>query len=287
MKTNHLIIISALSLLQIFSSCKKETIQPNTKSTPTSESVQAIAEDKTYMNTLVYKTVLITFGASVGDINAFKTENSDNLLASCAVITTDTSVFPYRATIDFNNGCTLNDGTPVSGVIHATYTHGNLGVVGSTAVLDMDSFYINSNHLIGNFTLHNKGNNANSNLEFDVTISGGNLIFGSDGRIVKQDVSWLVEWQANGTLVKDDDFFSFSGTASGVTSNGDNFTESITSPLLMSRDQNCVREFISGVTVAQIDNNPDLTIDYGTSTCDTKADATQGGVTVRIDLQDY
>lgn len=292
MKTKSIKSYVAVAIITIvgLGSCQKENIQPviSKHEEPTSASVQAIASDQTYMNGLTYKSLMIAFGAMSGNINAFKNENSDNLLGGCATVTKDTTVFPNQLTVEFGNGCTLNDGSPVTGVITGTYTSSQFGSVpGSQAVLNFDSFYINGNHILGVITLQNKGTNANSNMTFDVSMTNGNLIFGSDGRMIKQNVQWLFELITSGTNVISDDQFSITGTANGVTSNGDAYTDSIVSPLVISRDPNCVREFIKGVTLAHIANNPDLQIDYGSGTCDTRADATQGGVTVRISLKDY
>ncbi len=291
MKTKSIMSYAFIVMITIagLSSCKKENLQPSlSKNQLSATSVQMLAENKASMNHLVYKTILIAFGASTGDINAFKNENSDQLLGNCATITKDTTVMPYTIRIDFDNNCTLNDGSPVTGFITATWTNNNFGIVaGSQAVLNYDSFYINGNHILGIITIQNKGTNANGNTDFDINMTNGSMIYGSDGSLVKQDVQWLLEWIKNGTSNKDDDFFSFTGTASGVTSNGDNYTETIINPLLISRDPNCVHMFVSGVTLAVIDNNPDLQIDYGPGTCDDRADATQGGVTVRITLKNY
>ncbi|HLP52749.1 MAG TPA: hypothetical protein VK154_17795 [Chitinophagales bacterium] len=287
MKTSHLLIVSALTLTQFFSSCKKEIVEPP-KNVTTQASVETIANDKAYLNSVYYKTLLVAFGAGMGDINMFKNDEASDILAGCATVTTDTTVFPYQVTINFGtSGCTLSDGTPVTGVIYGTYTNRNLGTSGSTATLDMSNFYINGNQVLGTFSVHNKGAFGGGNYFFDLSVGGGELKYGSDGRLVKQDVTWLVEWQANGTATKEDDFFAFTGTASGITSNGDSYTETIAEPLLMSRATGCVRQFVSGQTVATISGQPDLTINYGDGTCDTRADAVQNGVSVRINLQNF
>jgi hypothetical protein len=290
MKTKSIKSYVAIAMITMagFSSCQKENIQPGKKNQPTTAEVQTLAEDQAYMNHFAYKSIMIAFGASAGNLDMYKNEGADESLTSCATVTKDTTVFPYQIRIDFGTGCTLNNGTPISGVINATWNNANFGTVaGSHATLDFDSFYVNGNHVLGLMTLQNKGANANGNTTFDISISNGSMVYGSDGRMIKQNVSWVLEWMANGTPIKDDDFFSFTGTASGVTSTGDSYTDSITTPLTISRDPNCVREFISGVTLAQVANNPDLQIDYGSGICDNRADVIQGGVTTRITLQDY
>ncbi|MFM2306105.1 MAG: hypothetical protein RLZZ367_774 [Bacteroidota bacterium] len=287
MKTNNLLIISALFLTQMFSSCKKEVIETTTPKTyiPTAASIEATATDKTYTNTLVYKTVLIAFGAGMGNLNVFKNEES---YSSCATITIDSSTSPKHVTIDFgSSGCSLDDGTPVTGVITGTYNDQNLGNLNSKATLDLSNFYIDGNHILGTFDIQNKTVALGGNYFYDITVTGGNVIFGSDGRIVKNDVSWLVEWDRNNTNTREDDSFNFTGTSSGVTSGGDAYTETITSPLVMSRASSCVRQFISGVSELTINNQPNMTIDYGNGDCDSRAEIIQDGITTRIVLRSY
>lgn len=270
----------------MISSCKKEVIEKtNTKNVPTTASVEAAAADKTYANSLIYKTILIAFGAGVGDINAFKADES---YVGCANITIDSSSFPNHVTIDFgSSGCTLSDGTPVTGVITGTYTHQNLGTPGSTAMLDMSGLYINGDNVLGSFNIHNKGMKTNGDYSFDIVLTGGNIVFGSDGHQFKQEVNWLVEWLRNGNTDKNDDFFRFTGITTGETSDGDAYTENITEPLNISRAPGCVRQFVSGVSVLNIAGQPDMTIDYGDGTCDRRAEVTQGGVRTRIELATY
>lgn len=290
MKTKNLLFISALSVLQIFSSCKKENIVPPlTKDKTNAANIETVSSEKTELNYLAFKTTMMTFGAIMGNVNAFKTENGSDFLSGCAVVTKDTSVFPHLITIDFGSGCTLNDGSLVTGKINATYTNSDFLTAGSESTMDLntDTFYIGGNRILGQWTLHSNGRNVDGNSTFSMNVSNCGLIYGSDGRIIKQNVQWVSELFTNATPETGDDMISITGTSDGVTSDGDSYTDNITTPLIISRDPNCVRHFISGVTVAQITSKPDLTIDYGDGTCDTRADATQNGTTVRIQLQQY
>lgn len=297
MKTNHLIILTAVFFAQLFSSCKKEetlvpptnngnnttltTNRPPVTMAPTLATVTAKAQDKTHINSLVFKSMFIAFGAGMGDINHFKNADAQS---SCAVITIDSSVSPSNVTIDFGtSGCTLDDGTPVTGIISGTFT-GDLAIAGNTAVLDMNNFTINGNLLGGTFTIHNNGD-ASGNYIWSVDVAGGSLEYGSDGRIVKQSVDWDVELFLNDVADRTDDMYSFTGTSSGQTSDGDNYTELITDPLIVKGGPGCVHEFVQGISVMTIVAQPNLTINYGTGACDLNAEASQNGVRTTITLK--
>jgi hypothetical protein len=281
-----LIVMVAITVAGL-SSCKKEDVKPIT-TTPTPASVEAIASENAAINYFTFKSIMIAFGATKGNMDIYKTDDVDDILSSCSVITKDTTVFPYEFRVEIQPNCTLNNGTPVSGVIKGTWTDKNFGsVAGSRATLDFDSFYINGSHVLGRMTLQNKSTDISGNTFFDIQMTNGAMIFGSDGRLVKQDVIWLLEWKTLGNNDREDDTYNITGHSSGVTSNGDSYTEQITTPLVISRASGCVRHFISGVTLAQINNNPDMQIDYGDGICDRRAVVTQGGISRVITLQDY
>ena len=142
MKTKSIKSYVAVALLAVvgLNSCKKENVVPtNVKDQAKTEQVQVMAEDQSYMNLLVYKTVMMTFGATSGNINSFKNESTDELLSGCATVTKDTTVFPHTLLIEFSSGCTLKDGSPVSGFITASFSNKDFGVTpGSTATIDFD-----------------------------------------------------------------------------------------------------------------------------------------------------
>lgn len=281
-----LIVMVAITIAGL-SSCKKEDVKPVT-TTPTSASVEAIASEKAAMNYLTFKSIMIAFGATRGNMDIYKTDDVESILSACATITKDTSVFPYEFRVEIQPNCTLDDGTPVSGIIKGTWTDNNFGsVAGSIATIDFDSFYLNNNHVLGRIRMQNKSTDVSGNTFFDIQMTNGSMIYGSDGRLIKQDVIWLLEWKTMGNNDREDDTYNITGTSSGVTSNGDSYTEQITTPLVISRASGCVRHFISGITVAQIANNPDMEIDYGSGICDRRAVVTQGGVSRVITLDDY
>ena len=280
------ITIAAITVAGL-SSCKKENIQP-VKQVTAKESLEVVAVDQAIRNGLAYQTLNIALAAISDNMGSFKNESSDNFLASCAVVTKDTSVFPHTINVDFGSGCTLDNGATVSGTISGTYTGGKIkSTPGAQATLDFTNFHVNGNQVLGLMSFENLGTNGNSNAVISMDMTNGSMIYGSDGRQIRQNLQWEVELITNGTPQKEDDTYSFTGTADGVTSNGDAYTDQITVPLIISRDPACVKQFISGTTVAQIANNPDLTIDYGTGACDTEASATQNGSTVRIQLANY
>ncbi|MCW5906461.1 MAG: hypothetical protein KIS94_01260 [Chitinophagales bacterium] len=264
------------------SSCKKETVtNPVTKM-----SMVKTGQEKAQMTTITYKSVNILYGIFTGNLDSYKTESANSIL-SCAVVVHDTTEIPYKVSADFGSGCTLEDGSVVTGKITATYNNKKFTEPGSHATANLDSFYVNGDKIVGTVDIINNGMNGNNNLVFGIVITGGKLVYGSDGRFIKQDVHWELEFMRNDPETSDDDVLSVTGNSNGVTSDNFAYNEAITIPLTASRHPLCVREFVKGTTLIQISGQSDITLDYGDGTCDEFATVTQEGISETITLKKY
>lgn len=271
-----------LMLSGAISSCKKETVtNPVTKM-----NMVKTGKEKAEITSVTFKSINILYGIFTGNMESYKTESANSIL-SCAVVEHDTTEIPYKISVDFGSGCTLEDGSVVTGKITVTYNNKKFTEPGSHATANLDSFYVNGDKIAGTVDIINNGTNSNNNLVFGIVITGGKIIYGSDGRFIKQDVHWELEFIRNDLETSDDDILSLTGGTNGVTSDNFAYVETITVPLIGSRHPACVREFVKGTTLIQISGQSDITLDYGDGTCDELATVTQEGVTETITLKKY
>jgi hypothetical protein len=90
------------------------------------------------------------------------------------------------------------------------------------------------------------------------------------------------EWtEGESTFLPFDDVYSITGYASGTDRNGNPFTVTITSPIIVSFLCPWIEQGTLEITHG---NLPDATIDYGDGTCDDQATITIGNTTITITL---
>lgn len=220
--------------------------------------------------------------AQTGSVT-YKTEETNSLLAGCAVVTRDTLSLPHVTTIDFGTGCTGADGKVRKGVITVTYD-GPYREAGTTITITFNNYFVNDNQILGTKTVHNDGLNNNGNLSFSVNVTG--QIIRADGQ---GTISWTSqrtrEWIAgSSTASRDDDQYSITGTASGTASNGDPFSATIINALVRNLAPGCRRHFVEGSVLIERTGRPDRTIDFGSGACDDEATVTINGVSHTITL---
>lgn len=167
-------------------------------------------------------------------------------------------------TVDFQDGCTSDNGTIRKGKVMIAY-NGNLLFPGAKIVTTFEGYEVNGYKVEGTRTITNKGVDLNAN-SIDLEI-----------KIDNAKVTWtdntFVTFTSNQTrnIVLDAEGYqaSATGTASGVSREGFNFTTIVTDPLKVN--QTCIT---SGVTIPSSGklnykyDNKDLSLDYGDGTCD-------------------
>ena len=130
--------------------------------------------------------------------------------------------------------------------------------------------------------VENTGYNANQNLVFSVTLSGGRLTL-PDGRYIERSFNHEREWIAGlNTLNIWDDECLITGTASGTNLDGISYTNTITTALHWTRPCFFI---VSGVVGIAREGKPDVVLDYGEGQCDAKATVTSNGVSREITLR--
>ncbi len=286
MKTKHFafgftIVVVVLTFL--VSSCKKDkNNDPEEKDKDTSS-----ASDQSLASTTVNDMTSIADEAGRNySVSSFKTMDSNGLLSSsCATVTVDSSAAPARTiTVNFGTtNCYCNDGRYRRGVLNFSFTgkyRDSLTIITVTP----QNYFVNDNQVTGTKTIKNLGLNASSHLVYEINANIQILKASNGGTVSWQSIRQR-EWMAGeSTLTWSDDMYSITGNATGVTSNGNSFTSTITTPLIRNMAAGCRKHFVSGVMEHTPNGKATRYIDYGNGTCDDQATVTINGISYTITL---
>jgi hypothetical protein len=278
MKTKTIItnIAIALSLGIVYTGCKKDkdneatpsTTTTSTTSTTSTESANSIAESS---YTEIFKSI-----SQISESNA-------GLRSSCATITIDTTPFlsfPKTVTIDYGTGAGCSGKT---GKLTAIFT-GKYGAFGTVITITADSNYTINSHKIhvGTHTITSGlSNNTSGNKTFNLSVVGGSvgLSVGSVSWNSTRTITWIAGDST--TLDPTDDVYQITGTSSGTNMNGDVFTSTISTPLIVANNCPWIE---SGVITITTFNKKTRSIDFGSGACDNKATVTIDTTTYNINL---
>jgi hypothetical protein len=283
MKTKHFasgLTIVTVVLTFLISSCKKDKLEEKDKDISS-------AVDQSLASSAVNDMTSIADEAGRNySVSSFKTMDSNRLLStSCATVTVDSSAAPSRTiTVNFGTtNCYCNDGRYRRGVLNFTFTgkyRDSLTVITVTP----QNFFVNDNQVTGTKTIKNLGHNASLHLVYEIN-ANIQILKASNGGTVSWQCNRQREWIAGeSTLTWSDDMYSITGSATGVTSNGNSFTSTITSPLFRNMAAGCRKHFVSGVLEHTPSGKATRYIDYGNGTCDEQAKVTINGISYTITL---
>ena len=172
-----------------------------------------------------------------------------------------------------NNICPPIYGNIRSGKIIVIYT-GNYRDSLTSINTTFDNFRINNQLIQGEKNITNEGRNNLGNMWFSVNVIGG-LITTINGNI-DWNSNYTKEWINGSSTISNtlDDKYIISGNANGNSVNGNDFTVSITNPLIL--DQECLLQgkcnIKSGDAKVSTSNMSERIIMYGDSVCDCNID---------------
>jgi hypothetical protein len=275
MKTKSL-IIPALFFFIFLVSCDKKT--ENTISVAT-------AEDDA-LTTLLFDDVFSEVDdamASMEDMiyGGAKKSADINLCKTITVETPDDSTrWPKTISIDYGEGCTSPNGTERSGKI-ITVVNGRYTDEGFSRTTIFENYFVDGYLIEGERKLVNEGINEIGNMIFSVTLKEGKVT-GPEGEVRTKAFERVREWVAglDTPRFRFDDEYMITGSASGINSNGENYTRTIIEPLHVAN--NC-RWILSGV-VELVLGDQSVLLDYGDDSCDRLATVTVDGETRSINL---
>lgn len=187
-------------------------------------------------------------------------------LFGCDTLMVDTTTSPMMLTIS-NNGICLGNGSERIGEIIISFT-GKYDALGNNITATFNNYLYNGYPISGSISYSFTG------------IINGYPTYSFSANKVKLTNSRgrTIEWSCNQTITitagettadYNDDTYMISGTASGMTFEGNDFTASITSDLTILGNCNWPS---SGITTVSPENKDPRLLDFGSS-CDNKATA--------------
>lgn len=267
-------LMSAMSLAVFFSSCVKDKDKDSDTNSSRNESIA-----ESYFNEL---NSISDQAATKGDLSGLKlSEDAGSMLASCAIITLDTSsnvsaANPDTFIVDFGAGCLGNNGKTRRGVLLVTAT-GRYLETGTVITITPSNYFVNDNQVTGYRRVTNLGPNAQSQPFFSVEVNGSVILANNGGTITwsaNRVRTWLTGYDT--PLIFFDDEYALSGTSNGTKTNGTSWNSVINTQLVY---RHSCRQIVSGTLTVTPDNKPERLVDFGNGTCDNSASVTINGNT--------
>ncbi len=183
--------------------------------------------------------------------------------------------YPLVITLDYGEDCTFFGDFSKSGKVIITLT-GDPSEVGAQKILTFENFVVNGYQIEGTRTYTRTGSNS-----YIVSLEGGRITT-PEGAVITRTSSRIKE-QISGQDTEDrsDDAYEITGSASGVNSEGQSYSKTISIPLVVTGD--CLW-ITSGVIESVVEGGSSVSIDFGDGTCDDLAIRTEDGVSEEITM---
>jgi hypothetical protein len=194
----------------------------------------------------------------------------------------DLTSWPKVITLDFGTGgCTGKRGNTLKGVLQITLS-GKYNTSGSYHQVKFVNFSVNNNVIKGSKKVTYGGQNEKSQDYWTIEVTD----------TITRENGAVTTWNSNRTRTRTgdngtpnilfDDVYSISGTASGKNAKGETYTMTVdtNTPLVIGG----VCPYIKSGKVTYTSGIYNVTVDYGSGTCDPLATATVGAITVPITL---
>lgn len=196
----------------------------------------------------------------------------------CASTEVTTNSEQKLITVDFGAGCESPNGVTRKGKFTIAYS-GNLLVPGANIVTTFDGYEVNGYKIEGTRTITNtKLDIFTSTITLAVKIENGKVTF-PDGKFVTINTDEIREI----TLGSAGYEAKLTGTASGRSLEGNDYTATVTESLIIS--QSCLESGIYSPSSGQIQftyKGASMTLDYGSGECDKAGTITYPGGTKDI-----
>lgn len=199
-----------------------------------------------------------------------------------AMITINEDASPKQLTADYGAGVVGADGKTRSGKVTINYVSDGLYTIGNKIDASFENFRINDNITSGKIAIHNVGFDVNKHVAFKVVLSATQNM--PDGKVSIKSTNKVSIIEGFDTPRVFDDVLQIEGSTYGVLTSDEKFETSFPTPLVRKRSNECVKHYVSGVTLTKIENQPDRYVDYGNGSCDNLATETVDGVSKTISL---
>ena len=288
MKTKKLTII--IMSVGLFFSCSEDNtsgFSENLSTTTVLETINAISFDED-MEELVSETLELRSSSS----SARNIESSDkgpkkfdgNKYGDCATVQVDEE--KNVKTVTFSGTCYGKRGQSRSGTMIISYSDVR-NEAGSFRQVEYSDFYMNDIKIEGTRRTEVISVDENGNKTMKTTLSDGKMIY-EDGAF-KTKNSEMIRF----TYMEDNKkvYSTLTGSSSGVSTEGIDFSMQITTPIKFSYD--CPMDGkmkkgkvpVEGIKVTT-DGDSSIITDFGDGTCDSLVEVTKDGEIETVDLKD-
>ena len=264
-KLNRFSLIIILGLSAVLFSCGEDA-----DPVPSEPSLDLV-EDEFVINAafedLDYLTLEVLQSSGLG----LRTQGVTDL---CAGATVNHNQETRTIVVDFGQGCTSPNGVQRKGKITLVYSGNNFLFPGTSISTTFEGYEVDGIRIDGTRTITNAGIDLiNSRVSLRVKIENGKITWPDNSSVTySSDQTRVVSLSESGYEA------SITGTASGLSRDGKNYSALVTDALIVK--QNCVDEGIyipsSGIlsfTYSQIT----VSVDYGSGTCDKTVEVTYPG----------
>lgn len=273
------ILLSALMVISMFFiSCEKDD---STEDSNTNLTVPA-AEDEA-LEDILWNTIDadVDYAGTLLNSNGFK-----SVLDTCPIIIVehpDSMFFPRTMIIDYGEDyCETFHGRAKKGKIIISISR-PMYQEGSVRTVTFEDYFIAEHQIEGVRTLTNKGMNDSGNMNFEVTLRGGKIIF-PNGTVATREMNHNREWTygIDSPRYWWDDQWLIRGTARGVHREGKSYNNRVMDPVLV---KSICRFPVSGTIEMNIGDMPaPVMLNYGDGECDHLATLTYGDNVWEIEL---
>ncbi len=201
-------------------------------------------------------------------------------LPDCVTITTVVTSTSKEKTIDFGEGCELNNGHVLAGIIFMSYDK-DMEAATKTISVSFEDFTFNDIAVEGGKSIFRQRSNDNGNPQSDATVDI--VLTWPDGETASRVGTRTIEWiEGFGSGFWGDNVFEITGNRTTTFRNGNVHAGEITVPL---RRELACRFIVSG-TVSLQRNEATGTLDFGDGSCDNDATLTgPDGTVYEINLR--
>lgn len=237
-----------------------------------------LVEDEFVINAAYEDLDFLTLDVLQSSGLGLRTQGVADLCASANVTHDENS---KKITVDFGAGCTSPNGVTRKGKVILAYTGTNFLFPGTSIVTTFDGYEVNGLKVKGTRTITNAGIDLiNSKVTLNVKIENG-VVTWPDNSTVTYSSNQIRQV----TLGSAGYEVSATGTASGKSREGFDYTAAVTTPLIIKED--CARTGVyvpsSGVLAFTFQGIA-ASVDYGPGTCDKVVVLTYPGGTKELTL---
>lgn len=276
MKKNFLLLIALFAAVVVLNTaCSDEEPTPassisqdDTQATSNEEETQSIYED------------LDELGISALNEAFEGGKTTGGNLGDCAVVTH----YPNDAkvVVDFGEGCEGPRGRIRAGSLIILYT-GRHHEIGSVVVTEFDGFYVDGVKIEGRRQVTNISESALDYPKWNVQLTDGKVTW-PDETFATRAVNRTKTWVRGQNILLDE--FHLEGTTEGTTRDGHAYETEITDPVVFKVSCLDARTYIpvSGRKDILINQEINLSVDYGDGSCDNVVRIHKGDDHIDVDV---